>query len=649
MTTLPTGAQLIAAANVSAMQGLMSDQATAISEMPGGAVATTLTIAAGAVTPTVACHLVDTEAAAASDDLTNIVTTNHPDGRRLLISMVDAARIVTVKHNAGGAGQIALANSYDLVLKVGGWVELKRTGANWEEVARSQNLISTIQLSGAVNEAYVTVASHATTADIWGAKGNVINFTGTATVTAFPNAPQAGVRRRLICAGACSFTAGASMVIDGVASASTLTAAAGDVVDIESVSTTSFKLHHVPVGGVLPLAGGTMTGSLTLGGAGTGIIFEGATADAYETTLTAGDPTADRSIVLPNEDGTLLSSAIIDTDPTLAANSDVKIASQKAVKAYVTAQVAASSAPDLTSDVGQLYLAVARIDTPTSPNAGGTQVADEFDDSTGIGSLGSGTVASGYLSNSAGGYTSNLCSGGTALEDSHSSSLVAANAFDGDSGTYWQSNVTGAGANGVAYIGYSFATAEHIRQIVFTGYDGTYYVSSWLVQRKVSGTWTTVTTIAPAATSSAQTFAIPASDAQTDWRLLANATPSSTYVHCKEMQMMAANAASNITTVSNAYTALTAPSTVSFVVEHQDVSTTAAVNTDIIVSASRDSGTTWTAVTLTDFGPSPISGARVLKGSATVSGQPSGTAIKWKVETANAKEQRVHGLWMQWK
>lgn len=338
-----------------------------------------------------------------------------------------------------------------------------------------------------------------------------------------------------------------------------------------------------------------------------------------------------------------------DTDTTLAANSDVRFPTQKAVKAYVTAQVTANSAPDLTSDVGQLYLAVARLDTPTSPNAGGTQVADEFDDSTGIGSLGGGTVASGYLSNSAGGYTSNLCSGGTALEDSHSSSLVAANAFDGDSGTYWQSNVTGAGANGVAYIGYSFATAQHIRQIVFTGYDGTYYVSSWLVQRKVSGTWTTVTTIAPAATSSAQTFAIPASDAQTDWRLLANATPSSTYVHCKEMQMMAANAASNITTVSNAYTALTAPSTVSFVVEHQDVSTTAAVNTDIIVSASRDGGTTWTAVTLTDFGPSPISGARVLKGSATVSGQPSGTAIKWKVETANAKEQRVHGLWMQWK
>lgn len=37
------------------------------------------------------------------------------------------------------------------------------------------------------------------------------------------------------------------------------------------------------------------------------IIFEGTTADAYELTLSAGDPTADRTITLPNETGTLAS------------------------------------------------------------------------------------------------------------------------------------------------------------------------------------------------------------------------------------------------------------------------------------------------------------------------------------------------------
>ena len=36
------------------------------------------------------------------------------------------------------------------------------------------------------------------------------------------------------------------------------------------------------------------------------IIFEGSTADAYETTLTVTEPTADRTLTLPNATGTLL-------------------------------------------------------------------------------------------------------------------------------------------------------------------------------------------------------------------------------------------------------------------------------------------------------------------------------------------------------
>lgn len=35
------------------------------------------------------------------------------------------------------------------------------------------------------------------------------------------------------------------------------------------------------------------------------IIFEGATPDAFETTLTVEDPTADRTVKLPNSSGTL--------------------------------------------------------------------------------------------------------------------------------------------------------------------------------------------------------------------------------------------------------------------------------------------------------------------------------------------------------
>ena len=44
------------------------------------------------------------------------------------------------------------------------------------------------------------------------------------------------------------------------------------------------------------------------------IVFEGATADAHETTLTVTDPTADRTITIPNETGTLITSASAATN-----------------------------------------------------------------------------------------------------------------------------------------------------------------------------------------------------------------------------------------------------------------------------------------------------------------------------------------------
>ena len=52
---------------------------------------------------------------------------------------------------------------------------------------------------------------------------------------------------------------------------------------------------------------------LTGAGVDASIIFEGATADAYETTLTVVDPTADRTITLPNATGTVVLKDTVDT------------------------------------------------------------------------------------------------------------------------------------------------------------------------------------------------------------------------------------------------------------------------------------------------------------------------------------------------
>lgn len=98
-------------------------------------------------------------------------------------------------------------------------------------------------MSSYLNLARATVASAATTADIWAAAGNTIDWTGTTTCTGFPAAAQAGSSRKLIMASAgAAFTAGANMLIQGVPSGSTVTLAAKDVVTVEAITITQFQL-----------------------------------------------------------------------------------------------------------------------------------------------------------------------------------------------------------------------------------------------------------------------------------------------------------------------------------------------------------------------------------------------------------------------
>ena len=98
--------------------------------------------------------------------------------------------------------------------------------------------------------------------------------------------------------------------------------------------------------------GGTITGD-THFGEDVKISFEGATDNAYETTLTVTDPTADRTITLPNETGTVLttgSSAVISssmiTDGTIVAAdlADNAVTTAKITDANVTTAKLAADA-----------------------------------------------------------------------------------------------------------------------------------------------------------------------------------------------------------------------------------------------------------------------------------------------------------------
>ena len=62
----------------------------------------------------------------------------------------------------------------------------------------------------------------------------------------------------------------------------------------------------------LGFAGGTVTGQLLIGDTGS-LVFEGSTADNFETTLAVVDPTADRTITLPNVTGTVVTTGDTST------------------------------------------------------------------------------------------------------------------------------------------------------------------------------------------------------------------------------------------------------------------------------------------------------------------------------------------------
>ncbi len=107
------------------------------------------------------------------------------------------------------------------------------------------------------------------------------------------------------------------------------------------------------------------------------------------------------------------------------------------------------------------------------------------------------------------------------------------------------------------------------------------------------------------------------------------------------------NVTQSTTIVSNSFTATSAPTTSRIVVFQEDIDSTT-LNTDIIASVSRDGGSNFTTITLADEGyVSGSSGQRVLTGIASISGQPSGTSMRWKLALAN-NQSKIHGVSLAW-
>lgn len=94
---------------------------------------TELTIAAGSVAAETSHHTIDTEAAAASDDLDTITVAGVADFAVLILRLEDAARVVTLKDNTGN---IQTKGNEDIVLDANLPTILFRVGTDWHEIQR---------------------------------------------------------------------------------------------------------------------------------------------------------------------------------------------------------------------------------------------------------------------------------------------------------------------------------------------------------------------------------------------------------------------------------------------------------------------------------------------------------------------------------
>jgi uncharacterized membrane protein len=123
-----------------AVQATLDQVLETMKEQLGGENPATLTISNGSIIPASGACALNAESGS-SDDLSNIDTTNLMEGQLLLLWPADESTSITVKHQAGGAGQITLRNSTDLVLNATDkYVLLQRLVDDWEEAGHLGNI-----------------------------------------------------------------------------------------------------------------------------------------------------------------------------------------------------------------------------------------------------------------------------------------------------------------------------------------------------------------------------------------------------------------------------------------------------------------------------------------------------------------------------
>ena len=207
----------------------------------------------------------------------------------------------------------------------------------------------------------------------------------------------------------------------------------GDVVGTDKSQTLTAKTLTSPI----------ITSPTITAGAGaefTSITFEGTTADTHETTLTVIDPTADRTIELPNASGRIvlinttdtltnktLTSPIISGSPTITGLSSVGMSSSSAVPLDYVDSILGSATAASTSATSAAASATAAATSATSAAASATAAATSASSaSTSAGSSETSAIASATSASAAATSATSAAASATAAATSAASAATSA-------------------------------------------------------------------------------------------------------------------------------------------------------------------------------------------------------------------------------
>lgn len=177
----------------------------------------------------------------------------------------------------------------------------------------------------------------------------------------------------------------------------------------------------------------------------------------------------------------------------------------------------------------------------------------------------------------------------------------------------------------------------------------TNYATSWTLQGSANGTsWTDLDSRSGQSFSAFETkyFSVSSPASFRYYRILLISSVSSALT-LSHFELLVAGTVASMNLVSVPYVAAVAPVSARMAIQVSGAQSFV-VNTDLIGEVSRNGGASWTAASLLET--TSLSGIRMYEADdINVSGQPSGSDVRWRIRTANGKIIQVSGVVLQWK